>query len=64
MLTKKQKRKRCGKKIGYNSLEDARKAAAIFTKKKKIITFMRAYPCNCGKFHIVSTKNIDWSKVT
>lgn len=63
MISKKKNRNKCGSKIKYNSLEDAKKAAAIFAKKKGIITIMRAYGCHCGKFHIGRTKEIDWSKV-
>lgn len=62
-LTKRQKRKKCGRKICYNSLAEAKKAAAIFATKKKIVTFMQAYKCHCGSFHIGGTKKIDWSKV-
>lgn len=62
-LTKKQKRKICGKKIGYNTIKEARRAAAMFTMTKNIVTYMKAYQCHCGMFHIGSTKKINWDKV-
>lgn len=63
-ISKRVDRKKCGNKRKYNTIEEAQKAAAIFAKKKKIITMMRAYGCHCGKFHFGKTKQIDWRRVT
>lgn len=28
-----------------------------------IVSFMRAYGCACGKFHVGKTRDIDWSRI-
>lgn len=55
-------------KKGYPSLKDARfGAAATCARRAKkgnpIVTFLRAYACKCGKFHVGGTKQIDWRRV-
>lgn len=55
--------RKCGSKVSYATIEAAKKGAAMFAEKKKIITILRAYGCSCGKFHFGRTKDIDWSKL-
>lgn len=62
-ISKRHNSKKCGSKVKYPTLEAAKVGAAIFGKKKKIITVLRAYGCHCGSFHFGRTKEIDWSKL-
>lgn len=55
-------------KVGYDTLEQAQRAAWLLADRKArqgnpVVTFLRAYGCPCGKFHFGKTKQIDWSKV-
>lgn len=61
-------RRRCANKRSYDTLDQAKSAAAglVALRKKQgnpVVTFLRAYGCHCGKFHFGNTKNIDWAKV-
>jgi len=52
----------------YNSLDEAKAAASAFARKKAktgspIVTFLRAYGCACGGFHIGKTRGINWDLV-
>lgn len=67
--SKRRMRSQHGKKISYPTLAAAQVAAAKMAKRKEqqgnpIVTFLRAYGCPCGKFHIGKTRDIDWSKVS
>lgn len=62
------KGKGCDGKIAYPTLYIARREASRFAHRRDaagspIVSFLRAYACRCGKFHIGSTRRIDWSKV-
>ena len=65
----KKRMRRChdGKRT-YPTLKDAQRAAAEMAKRKAkqgnpIVTFLRAYGCPCGKFHVGSSRDIDWALV-
>ncbi len=56
-------------KRSFPTLEAAQAAAKALARllDKKgipIVTFLRAYGCQCGNFHFGKTKEIDWSKVS
>lgn len=63
MISKKASSRKCGRKIKYETLDDAKRAAAIFAKKKGVVTILQAYGCHCGKFHFGRTRQIDWDRV-
>lgn len=55
-------------KVGYETFDLARAAAAAMADRKAkqgnpIVSFINAYGCACGKYHIGKTNNIDWSRV-
>ena len=55
-------------KRGYKTISEARRAAARMASQRQrngnvIVQYLKAYGCWCGKFHVGSTGNIDWSKV-
>lgn len=58
-------------KVAYITKEIAQGAAARLAKKKskqglggnRIVSFLMAYKCHCGKWHIGKSRRIDWSKV-
>lgn len=61
------KKCRSGKQ-SFGTLKEAQAAAAHLAYRRDkqgapIVTFLRAYGCECGKFHFGKTKDIDWSKV-
>ena len=60
--------RRCGNKKAYETLALAKAAAWNFTKSREkagnpIVTFLQAYGCQCGKFHIGSSRQINWEAV-
>lgn len=63
MISKRTHKNKCGKKIKYKTLDDAKRAAAIFAKKRHIVTILQAYGCHCGGFHFGRTRQIDWDRV-
>ena len=63
-VTKNALARKCGSKVKYKTLEDAKQGAVMFANKRKIITILRPYDCSiCGGFHFGRTKSIDWSKL-
>lgn len=66
--SKRRMRRCCRDKRAFDTLEEAKRAAAgmAYRKAKKgipIVTHLRAYGCPCGKFHYGKTKQIDWDRV-
>lgn len=56
-------------KAPYPTLQLAQAAAAGLARRKdrqgnRIVTWLRAYRCTCGSFHIGKSRSIDWSRVT
>lgn len=69
MKPNKRRMKQChdGKRR-HETLDLAKRALWHFVKKRAekgdaIVTFMRAYGCACGGFHIGRTKEINWELV-
>jgi hypothetical protein len=53
----------------YETLEQAQAAAGMMRKRKAkqgvpIVSFVRAYGCACGGFHVGKSRDIDWNLVT
>ena len=63
------RRNRCHEgKQRFLTLEAAQAAAAGLARRKDkqgntIVTFLRAYACACGGFHLGKTREINWSLV-
>lgn len=60
--------RRCGKKKAYDTLAQAKEAAYHVTRRREklgepIVTYLQAYGCQCGKFHIGSSRQINWEAV-
>lgn len=63
-----QARARCGRKVAHPTLQAARAAAARLAVARAlagnpIVTFLGAYRCRCGKWHVGGTGRIDWDRV-
>lgn len=56
-------------KVPFDTLEQAKAAAAGMARRKAargnpIVTHLRAYGCACGKFHFGRTREINWDLVS
>lgn len=61
-------RRACAGKRQYKTFDEARTAAAGMANRKAkqgntIVTFLKAYGCACGGYHVGRTRDIDWSRV-
>lgn len=61
-------RKCCNGKRRFDTIEQAKAAAAALAHDKSrkgdpIVTHLRAYGCACGGFHFGRTRSIDWDRV-
>jgi len=69
MLSKKNRKRHAHEnKRAYDTIEEAKRALGSWLAKRRkegkpIVTMMRAYGCHCGKFHIGSTREINWDLV-
>lgn len=57
--------KTCEKKIKYKTLEEAKKQAWWTIERNRMkgdpqVTFVRAYGCSCGSYHVGRSKEINW----
>ena len=51
------------RKVSHQTQQEAQAAAARMGEQLGIVTFLRAYRCRCGAWHVGKSRNIDWSKV-
>ena len=68
-MNKKRMRRRHDGKRTYPTLRAAQRAAAEMAQRKArqgnpIVTFLRAYGCHCGRFHVGNSRDIDWALVS
>ncbi len=62
------RRKSCARKQRFATLKEAQAAASNMARNKAakgnpVVSFLRAYGCECGGFHYGNTKQIDWDLV-
>lgn len=55
-------------KVKHPTLQAAQETIRRMCERKAkqgnpVVSFMRAYGCACGSFHIGKTRDIDWSRV-
>ena len=62
-MTKRKEKRKCQKKIGHKTKEDAQRAITHTLRKHFVFHRMEAYQCSiCGKWHIGRTKGISYKR--